>query len=55
MVSDSSEAERQVVRECIAEAFWWRSMPSALATGAAVSIHLHRWGPMVPLDSSLNL
>ena len=42
MVSDSSEAERRVVRECIAEAFWWRSVPAALAAGAAVSFHLHR-------------
>ena len=41
--SESSESERAVVRACIEEAFWRRSLPSAIVTMAAVSWHLKRW------------
>ena len=40
--SESSEPERAVVRACIEEAFWRRSLPSAIGTMAAVSWHLKR-------------
>jgi len=40
--SESSESERAVVRACIEEAFWRRSLPSAIVTMAAVSWHLKR-------------
>jgi len=40
--SESTESERAVVRACIEEAFWRRSLPSALATMTVVSWHLKR-------------
>jgi len=45
--SESSEPERAVVRACIEEAFWRRSLPSAIGTMAAVSWHLKR-RPVAP-------
>jgi len=40
--SESTDSERAVVRACIEEAFWRRSLPSAVVTMAAVSWHLKR-------------
>ena len=44
LAADVKEAERSVMRSCIEEAFWRRSLPAALLTLPPVSLYLYRQG-----------
>ena len=44
LAADVKDAERSVMRSCIEEAFWRRSLPAALLTLPPVALYLYRQG-----------